>query len=243
MAQAPPPARRTSTTTAGEPELIASTGMLKERAFDELKRLIQSGELAPQSILSERQLAARLGMSKTPIRAALEHLEAQGLVTVSPQRGIFVRELSARELAELFDVRAAIEPVIAEKLAASSLTNERQDALEANLREQAKAAAAEDFLAATQLDIAFHRLLAELLDNREMTLWLERCFDRLHRSILRVNRLAPDRLSASLRDHEAIADAILQGHRERAKSLMSAHLSFGRRFLLVGDATPGRERP
>ncbi len=158
---------------------MLSPVMLKERAFEEIKRLIQSGEFAPQSTLSERQLATRLGMSKTPIRAALENLASQGLVTVSPQRGIFVRELTAREIAELFDVRMAVEPVISAQLAGSSLSSSQREAMKSNLRQQALAAEAEDFLAATELDIAFHRLLARLLDNREMMVWLERCFDQI----------------------------------------------------------------
>jgi DNA-binding GntR family transcriptional regulator len=57
--------------------------LLKERAYRELKSLIQTGEMTSESALSERLLSERLGMSKTPIRAALELLEKQGLVTVS----------------------------------------------------------------------------------------------------------------------------------------------------------------
>ena len=219
----------------------ASPMLLKERAFEEIKALIQSGEMSPQSTLSERQLETRLGMSKTPIRAALENLESQGLVTVSPQRGIFVRELSAREIAEIFDVRTAVEPVIAAQLARSSMTSSQRDAMKSNLRRQALAAEAEDSLAATQLDIAFHRLLAGLLDNREMMLWLERCFDRLHRSILQVNRLAPGRLHKSCQDHEAVAKAIMEGFDDEAARLMREHLGFGRRFLLLGDASSDRD--
>ncbi len=140
--------------------------LLKERAYRDLKALIQAGDITAESVLSERQLAERLGMSKTPIRAALENLETQGLVTVSPQRGILVRDLSAREIAELFDVRSAAEPFIANRLARTALTATQREQLRTNLNQQHQAATNEDALAATQLDIAFHRLLAELHDNR-----------------------------------------------------------------------------
>ena len=213
--------------------------LLKEQAYQQLKALIQTGELSPETALSERRLAERLGMSKTPIRAALENLETQGLVTVSPQKGIIVRELSARETAELFDVRAGVEPFIVAQLARCSLTSSQRDELHANLRAQRQAVKSEDALAATQLDIAFHRLLAKLLENREMMIWLERCFDKLHRSILRVNRLAPGRLQKSCEDHEAIASAVMKGRDDDAERLMREHLGFGRRFLLVGDTISG----
>jgi DNA-binding GntR family transcriptional regulator len=180
-------------------------------------------------------------MSKTPIRAALENLETQGLVTVSPQKGILVRDLSAREIADLFDVRAAVEPFIVGQLARSSLTHSQREELKTNLREQRLAAKAENALAATQLDIAFHRLLARQLDNREMMIWLERCFDRLHRSILHVNRLVPGRLHKSYEDHEGVAKTIWEGRDDEAGRLMREHLSFGRHFLLVGDTNSGRD--
>ena len=209
--------------------------LLKERAYQEIRELIQAGDLTSESNVSERQLAQRLGMSKTPIRAALENLEMQGLVTVSPQRGILVRELSARETAELFDVRTAIEPYIAAQLARRTLTVSRRDQLKANLREQRLAAKASDALGATQLDIAFHRLLASLLENQEMMIWLERCFDKLHRSVLRVNQMARNRLLKSYEDHDAVAKSILSGSPDEAARQMKEHLTFGRQFLLVGE--------
>ena len=208
---------------------------LKERAYQELKELIQSGCLNTDSMVSERKLVDRLGMSKTPIRAALENLETQGLVTVSPQRGIIVRELSAREIADLFDVRAAIEPFIVARLARTTITPSLRNELKQNLREQRTVAKSQDFLVATKLDIEFHRMLARLLENHEMMIWLERCFDKLHRSVLHVNRTAPGRLVKSYEDHNAIAKAILSGHDHGAARLMTEHLAFGRRFLLVGD--------
>ena len=224
--------------TTPPPQSPAMRLLLKERAYRELKALIQTGELSPEATLSERMLADRLGMSKTPIRAALEKLESQGLVTVSPQKGIIVRELSAREIAELFDLRAAIEPFIVARLARSCLADAQRDALKTSVDQQRTAADNADPLLATQLDVAFHRLLARILDNREMMVWLERCFDKLHRSILQVNRLGPDRLRKSQQDHEAIANALMEGTPEEASRLMNEHLAFGRRFLLLGETHP-----
>jgi DNA-binding GntR family transcriptional regulator len=217
--------------------------LLKERAYREIKELIQAGELTEESMLSERQLAERLGMSKTPIRAALENLETQGLVTVSPQRGILVRDLSAREIAELFDVRESVEPFVAGRLARRSLTPAQRDALNANLRQQQTAAETGDTLAATRLDIALHRSLAEFLENREMMVWLERCFDRLHRSVLRVNRSAPGRLIVSYREHAGLVAAIADERHDEAARLMTEHLGFGRRFLLIGDTASEIDPP
>src|SRR5207302_4501296 len=90
--------------------------LLKDRAYRELKRLIQTGVFPAGTFLSERQLADRLAMSKTPVRSAVEKLAAQGLVAVAPQQGIVVKDLAVHEMVELFEVRSAVEPYVAARL-------------------------------------------------------------------------------------------------------------------------------
>lgn len=206
--------------------------LLKDRAYAELKEMIQSGVFPPHSSVSERQLVEQLGMSKTPIRSALENLESQGLVTVSPQRGVLIRELSAREISELFDVRRAIEPFIVSALARRGVTKQQLDGLRQNLARQTKAVKKEDAAASTNLDIEFHSLLAQLLDNQEMTAWLEKCFDRLKHSVLRINRQVAGRLSKSTDDHAQIVTAIKKKDEQLAAKRMLAHLRYGQEFLV-----------
>ena len=184
--------------------------------------------------MSERQLVENLQISKTPIRSALEHLEAQGLVAVSPQQGIVVKELSVRDIMELFDMRLAVEPFMASQLAGRVLSADQSERLAANLTLQNDAALAGDALAATRLDIEFHVLLASLLDNREITAWLARCFDKLYRSVLRINQLSNGRLLKSQHDHAAIVAAINSGDATAAAQAVTEHLRYGRQFLLGG---------
>ena len=221
-----------ATTNRNRRDYSGQKMLLKDRAYVQLKDMIQSGMFAPNVFLSERQLVDRLGMSKTPIRSALEHLEIQGLVAVSPQQGIVVRELSAHEVTDLFDMRAAIEPFVVSRLAGRNLAPNQVAIVKANLRDQQAAASAGDAIEATRLDIAFHILLAELLDNQEMFTWLSRCFDKLHRSILRINRLASGRLLKSHEDHAGIVDAVLASKDAEAGACMTEHLRYGRQFLL-----------
>jgi DNA-binding GntR family transcriptional regulator len=91
--------------------------LLKEQAYQQLKQMLVDGTYVPGTFLSERRLAEQLGMSKTPVRAALERVEAEGYVTVSPQQGIVVRELSLREIKEHFEIRMALETHIVRRLA------------------------------------------------------------------------------------------------------------------------------
>ena len=87
-------------------------GLLKERAYAEIKRRILGGKLAPGPFLAERQLAAQLGMSKTPVRSALERLESEGFLSISPQQGAIIRDLSVPEIADQYEIRMAIEAFV-----------------------------------------------------------------------------------------------------------------------------------
>lgn len=212
----------------------AEKTLLKDMAYTELKELIQTGFFPPNAFLSERQLVEKLQISKTPIRSALEHLEAQGLVAVSPQQGIVVKELSVRDITELFDMRWAVEPFVASRLADRALSSDQSERLIANLTQQHTAAMGGDAVAATRLDIEFHMLLVGTLDNREMQAWLMRCFDKLYRSVLRINQLSSGRLLKSQQDHAAIVAAITSGDATAAAQTMTEHLRYGRQFLLGG---------
>jgi DNA-binding GntR family transcriptional regulator len=84
--------------------------LLEQQAYVGSRELLVSGELASGTFLSESRLVDRLGMSKTPIRAALERLAAEEFISVSPRRGAVVRELTVREVADQYDIRSALEP-------------------------------------------------------------------------------------------------------------------------------------
>lgn len=205
---------------------------LKERAYAALRERILSEAFPSGSLLSERQLVAELGgMSKTPIRAALERLEADGLVRISPQQGILVREVSIREVVEIFDLRLALEAFVVERLA-GRLAPAQLALIEANLASAAAAVQAGDEVAYARLDAAFHLLLCELHDNREIVAVMARNADRLARVIARVMRRDPARLAASHADHAAIVAAIAQGDSALAAQRVRDHLQYGRLALI-----------
>src|SRR5262249_62036557 len=85
----------------------ASRGLLKERAYEEIKRRLLAGEFPPGSFLAERQLAGLLGMSKTPVKAALGRLGDGGFITVSPPQGIGGGGAGGPRRAGLFGSRGA----------------------------------------------------------------------------------------------------------------------------------------
>src|SRR5215472_5556087 len=128
---------------------------LKDRAYEMIKRRLLNNDYPPGSFLSERQLAESLGMSKTPVKGALERLEAEGFITVSPQQGIVVRELSVREIADQYEIRSVLESYALRTLA-GQLTPEQAARVQANLEAQLRLRGSGEVARGVELDAAFH---------------------------------------------------------------------------------------
>jgi DNA-binding GntR family transcriptional regulator len=205
-------------------------GSLKQRAYVELKRQILSGRLSPGMMLSERQLASELKMSKTPVHAALERLEVDGLVTVAAQQGIVVRAISSQEIGDHFEIREALEPFVVERLA-GRLIPEQVRRLEQNLADNLQAVRGEDVDDNVRLDAEFHLLLCEFLGNGEISRVMAQIREKAHGVIHHISSKLPDRMAVSLAEHRSITDAILAGDAPAAAERMKLHLRNGLQCL------------
>ncbi|HEU5118608.1 MAG TPA: GntR family transcriptional regulator [Isosphaeraceae bacterium] len=203
---------------------------LKQRAYEEIKQRILSGRLAPGGLLSERQLAAELKMSKTPVHAALERLEVDGLVTVAAQQGVVVREATPGDVTDFFEFRQAMEPFVVGRIA-GRLSADQKTSLDRNLSANRQAVLAADMEANVQFDAEFHLLLCEFLGNREILRVMRQVQEKVHRVIYQISTRSPSRMDVSLAEHEAIAQAILSGDACSASERMVEHLRNGLRLL------------
>ena len=211
--------------------IASEKALLKDRAYCEIKQFIQCDEFSAGEFLSERKLAIRLGMSKTPIKAALERLEAEGFIAVSPQQGIIVRDLSIHEIADLFEIRLALESFVLGSIA-GTVTTSQATQIRRNLREQSKAAKAADLNLATRLDSEFHSLFCQFLGNREILRVMSQLREKMHRVVNRVFENTPERLQSAYREHSLIARAVLDGDADRAIASLEEHLNCGKQLLL-----------
>lgn len=141
---------------------------LEYLAYERIKEAIITLEFPPQSPIVEVQLADRLGISKTPLRAALLQLEREGLVDSVPYKGSRVAPITAQQIAHLYQLREAIE-VYAVRTGLPTFTDADCDALEQTLQRQERAVAADDHEAANVLDRQFHRYPVERLANPYFT--------------------------------------------------------------------------
>ncbi|GMK43177.1 GntR family transcriptional regulator [Paenibacillus glycanilyticus] len=206
---------------------------LKEKAFIHLRNLILNGELKPGEVLTERLLVEMLEMSRTPIRAALERLDAEGLANYTPNKGLIVAELSLRKAIDLYDYRIAMECFVVRRLAAMELENSDIRWFEQNLREQQVYVDNSDYGLFTEADSQFHRKLAELYANSEILQAMERLQDQLYRIAISVLRKDRTRIGVSYNDHLRIFQFIQEGDAEKASQAMEEHLEFGKRILIM----------
>lgn len=195
-------------------------------AYEGLLSLIRAGELDGGAKVSELSLAQRLGVSRTPVREALQVLDAQGLVD-SRGRGVRVRVLRDRELAEAFQVRCALEGFAVQRAAVA----QRQGLLlPAHLREVERLAAACDEVtrsggpgAGAEANRVFHLALASLAGNRQIDSLITLVWDQIAIAT-RAGLTEPRRIEAVHHEHEAILSALRAGDPARARGAVETHI-------------------
>ena len=183
------------------------------QVFERLREMILSLELAPGSLLSRAELAARFGISQTPVRDALLRLGEEGLVDIFPQHATVVSRISVASAVQAHFLRRSIELEVVRTLAgkADALLIER---LRATVDRQRALVAMRDYPQFAALDQAFHRQLYQAADVAplwDMVRRLSGHLDRLRRLHLPVDGKAV----AIVRDHAAIVDALAAGDRHR----------------------------
>lgn len=197
---------------------------LPQLVHAELERMILSGECAPGAKLTEMTLAARLGVSRGPLREAFRTLEESGLVRTEKNRGVFVRDVPLDEAIEIFDLRIAMEEWVgrrlAERILPASLAEIR--ALAADMERLGQAG---DVRAYHLANLRFHDRLVELAGNRKLTTTYRRLIKEL--SLFRRMNLAHlaegGQLPLSAGEHREIVTAIASGDALAAGRAMAAH--------------------
>lgn len=210
-----------------------TTLTLKEQAYFNLRELILGGKLKAGEFLTERSLVEMLGMSRTPIRAALERLDYEGLANYTPNKGLSVADLSLKKTVELYDYRIAMESFVVRKL--SVLVWEKQDVewFRANLQEQESFVLSDDHAGFTQADTRFHLKLAEVYGNAEIIQAMSQLQNRLFQIALRVLRKDRSRIKVSYEDHLRVFSFIQEGKESEAVKAIEEHLEFGKRILVM----------
>ncbi|OJY78366.1 MAG: GntR family transcriptional regulator [Rhodospirillales bacterium 70-18] len=201
---------------------MVRSGTTVEEMARALADEIVRGTLAPGTKLGEGGLGERFGVSRTPVREALGHLSAMGLVERPPNRRAMVAPITDRRLTEMFEAMGELEASCARLAAARMTAGERNalDALHQGARALVRAGAQEAYEAANS---RFHGLLYEGCHSgylRDLVVATRNRVSPFRRAQFRL----PGRLEKSWDEHDAIVRAILRGDSEAAAQAVRAHL-------------------
>jgi DNA-binding GntR family transcriptional regulator len=181
-----------------------------DRAHAEIRAAIIEGRDEPGVMLSESELAAALGMSRTPVRTALARLQNKGWVTIYSKRGALVRGLSAEELRYSADVRQTLQILGVERAGAEDLVAVRPR-LEEMLAGQGRALEDGPFDTFVDLAIRFHRVFVELAGNPLFTEFYDKLRDRQAMMLMRSASVVRERATEVVAEHRRLMDLAMAG--------------------------------
>jgi phosphonate utilization transcriptional regulator len=196
-----------------------SLPMLVQR---ELERMILSGDLAIGAKLNEATIAQMLGVSRGPVREAFRALEESGLVRLTKNRGVFVRQVSVDEADEIYELRAALDEFAGRQVAQRATAAEVRD-LRGWVERMDKAAAREDVDAYYRANLQFHDRLVELAGNAKLLATYRRLVNELH-LYRRASLAQAGALPVSTREHHDIVEKIANGQAQAAGRALFDHV-------------------
>jgi DNA-binding GntR family transcriptional regulator len=196
--------------------------LLSEIAYERIKDAIRNSDLEPGQPLSETKLSKLLGISRTPVREAIQQLAQEGLVHIIPGRAVTVASLSVQEVLNAVHIRAILEPEVV-RLAAASMTAEGLERLWLALHEMEEAIEDEDRTTWAKADTRFHEILSAACPNKLLGDMAIQVRDRV--SYLSADsQTSHDRMLACTNEHRQIVEAIAAGDPQAAEGAMREHI-------------------
>ena len=204
---------------------------LREIVYEELKRQILVGEIAPGTRMMEVDLADEMGVSRTPVREAIRKLEKEGLVTIEPRRGAYASDISIKDMLDVLEVRQTLEGMAASLAARKVTEEEKRDFIKA-IKAYNDAVASGNTDEIIKCDELFHQLIVNYSDNKT----LETLLSQVQELALRFRYIYYDdfsRYERMPREHEEIEEAILSGDTAKAKVVAENHVANLKEFVAV----------
>lgn len=196
-----------------------------------LRMKIFEGELVPGEALRERSLAEQLGVSRTPVREALFTLHSEGLVEMLPNRGATVRTMTARDVEQIYSLRAVLESHAAHEAATARTSTDLSTLLDAHTRLERHhlgGSSSDQALA----DLAFHLAISDATGSRLLQTIMGQVL-AFTVSVRSRYAYPPDRAAVALEQHRGILDAIRAQDGPLAERLMREHVESSSRFALA----------
>ena len=195
----------------------------REIAYLRIRRAIREGELSAGEPLKETVLSDLLGISRTPVREALQLLVQEGLAEGDNNRPIVVSTITIQDVLDVVHIRTLIEPELT-RLAAEHITPKQLAALEAAMSAMEAAAERDDLVAWTEADTRFHGIVREACPNQLLGETVVALRNRVHSMANVDTQTNAERLHACTREHRDVVTAIHAKDADAARRAVRAHL-------------------
>ena len=199
-----------------------STQPLGEIIHGYLKKMIMRGDIPDNQRLSEGELVKMMGVSRTPIRQALERLEQQGFIRKLSYGGYEIKRLTRKDIEEIYGIRSVLESYAA-SLATKRITQATLRKLEQIIQRSRTALDNDDLSAFVELNTKFHDSLYQASGSEQLYLMIQNLGDYLHRYRKVILFLKSNRKD-SLRDHETMMSGMRAGEADLVEKLVKEHV-------------------
>ncbi len=195
---------------------------LRDVVFNTLREAILKGELKPGERLMELQLAAKLGVSRTPIREAIRMLELEGLAVTIPRKGAEVARMTEKDMEDVLQIRRALDE-LAVKLACDKLTEQQLRVLKGAAKKFEESTLTKDVKQVAQADVAFHDVIYKAADNPKLMNLLNNLREQMYR--YRVEYLKDESTyPALIAEHQEIYEGLVRKDKDFVVQAMSRHV-------------------
>lgn len=195
---------------------------LSDQVYEQVKQLVISGDLAPGSLLTERDLMAQLSTGRTPLREALQRLERDHFLSVVPGGGYLVTTITADGTQHIYELRRPVE-ALAARLAAQRAKPRDLEALQLFIREAELAGSGRDAYWHLSMDGRFHDLVAAASGNPYLRATASQLFSLTQRILMSVRSTIPT-VQDELPFYRELTEHIASQDADRAAEVMLGHL-------------------
>ena len=209
-----------------------SSGMLlRDLAYERIKDAIRNAGVSPGDPLSENSISKALGISRTPVRAAIQQLAQEGLLEIIPGRAVTVASQTFSDVIDVVHIRSLLEPELV-RLATENISPSQITSLEAAMEEMEAAIEADDRPAWSRADATYHDILGRACPNKMLAESVIQLRNRVHHMANVDTQSNPERLTECTQEHREILDAIVARDSNAARAAARRHLDALRASLL-----------
>ena len=203
---------------------------LRDVVFNTLREAILKGELKPGERLMELQLAAKLGVSRTPIREAIRMLEQEGLAVTIPRKGAEVAKMTEKDMEDVLQIREALDELAA-KIACEQISEEQLEELVATMHEFEESTKTDNVKKIAEADVKFHDIIYQSTGNPKLVNMVNNLREQMYRYRFEYIKdfSQHERL---VEEHKVIYESIVKKDKETASNMAKVHIDNQKKAII-----------